>query len=75
MVADVSFKFRTRLVVLFHTNARIHSLPTAASMTASQAQVFSEALDYYLGEGKQYIPELYKLAHANTKEANDKILH
>ncbi|KAK0117789.1 hypothetical protein ONS95_012115 [Cadophora gregata] len=50
-----------------------HILPTAASMTANQSQIFSEALDYYLGEGAEYIPKIYKLSKANTKEADDLI--
>jgi hypothetical protein len=51
-----------------------NSLPTAASMTANQSQVFSQALDYYLGDGAKYIPHLHQLANANTKEADDLIL-
>lgn len=43
-------------------------------MTANQSQVFSQALDYYLGDGAKYIPEIHKLAKANTKEADDLIL-
>lgn len=43
-------------------------------MTANQSQVFTQALDYYLGDGAKYIPELYKLSKANTKEADDLIM-
>ena len=43
-------------------------------MTANQSQLFSQALDYYLGEGQKYIPDLYELSKQNTKEADDKIL-
>ncbi|KAH6707569.1 9,12-octadecadienoate 8-hydroperoxide 8R-isomerase [Leptodontidium sp. MPI-SDFR-AT-0119] len=50
-----------------------HILPTAASMTANQSQVFTQALDYYLGDGSKYLPELYKLSKANTKEADELI--
>jgi len=42
-------------------------------MTANQSQVFSEALDYYLGDGAEYIPKIYKLCKANNKEADDLI--
>jgi linoleate 8R-lipoxygenase/9,12-octadecadienoate 8-hydroperoxide 8R-isomerase len=49
-------------------------MPTSASMTANQSQVFSQALDYYLGEGAKHIPVLYKLSKQNTKEAEDTIL-
>lgn len=52
----------------------IFRLPTASAMTANQSQVFSQALDYYLGEGVKYIPELHKLSKEDTKEADDKIL-
>jgi hypothetical protein len=38
-------------------------------MTANQSQIFTQALDYYLGEGQKHIPDLY-----DTKEADDKIL-
>ncbi|TVY26923.1 Psi-producing oxygenase A [Lachnellula hyalina] len=51
-----------------------HLLPTAAAMTANQSQIFTQSLDYYLGDGAQYIPELYRLSKENTKEAEDKIL-
>ncbi|KAL2062890.1 hypothetical protein VTL71DRAFT_5962 [Oculimacula yallundae] len=50
-----------------------HILPTAASMTANQSQIFSESLDYYLGEGSKHIPSIYKLSKANTREADDTI--
>lgn len=42
-------------------------------MTANQSQVFTQALDYYLGDGSKYLPELYKLSKANTKEADELI--
>jgi len=42
-------------------------------MTANQSQVFSQALDYYLGEGSKYIPLIHNLAKANTKEADERI--
>lgn len=51
-----------------------HILPTAASMTANQSQIFSQSLDYYLTDGAQYIPDLYKLSKSNTKEADELIL-
>jgi linoleate 8R-lipoxygenase/9,12-octadecadienoate 8-hydroperoxide 8R-isomerase len=49
-------------------------MPASASMTANQSQVFSQALDYYLGEGAKHIPVLYKLSKQNTKEAEDTVL-
>jgi len=52
----------------------ILGMPTSAAMTANQSQVFSQALDYYLGDGAKHIPILYKLSKENTKEAEDTIL-
>jgi hypothetical protein len=43
-------------------------------MTANQSQIFSQALDYYLGDGAKYKPDLFKLARQNTKEADDTLL-
>jgi hypothetical protein len=58
----------------FERRANLKSLPTAASMTANQSQIFSQALDYYLGDGAKYIPKIHELAKANTKEADELIL-
>jgi hypothetical protein len=58
----------------FDSFANLKRLPTAASMTANQSQVFSQALDYYLGDGAKYIPKLHSLAKANTREADNLIL-
>jgi hypothetical protein len=58
-------------LIILMMNAR---LPTVASMTANQSQIFSQAFDYYLGEGAKYIPDLYNLSKQNTKEADDKIM-
>ena len=49
-------------------------LPTAASMTVNQSQLFCEAFDYYLGDGKEHLPELHRLSKINGKEADDKIM-
>lgn len=46
-------------------------LPTAAAMVANQAQLFSQVLDYYLGEGSQHLPELYRLSNQDTTKADD----
>ena len=51
-------------------------LPTAGGMVANQGQLFAQCLDFYLSEeGKQYLPEINRLAKANTKEADDELLH
>jgi linoleate 8R-lipoxygenase/9,12-octadecadienoate 8-hydroperoxide 8R-isomerase len=49
-----------------------HVLPTAGGMVANQAQLFSQCLDYYLSEeGAVHLPEIRRLAHLNTPEADD----
>ncbi|KAL8796662.1 MAG: hypothetical protein Q9195_001052 [Heterodermia aff. obscurata] len=51
-------------------------LPSAGAMVANQAQVFTQLLDYYLSDdGKQHLPEINRLAKANTADADNKILH
>lgn len=42
---------------------------------ANQAQVFGQVLDYYLGDGKEHLPEINRLAKLNTPEADDILLH
>ncbi|KAH6665675.1 putative fatty acid oxygenase PpoA [Halenospora varia] len=49
-------------------------LPTAASMAASQAQMFSIALDYYLGDGAEHLPALYTLAKDSSDASDEKLL-
>ncbi|KAG4035571.1 hypothetical protein MFRU_001g03400 [Monilinia fructicola] len=50
-------------------------LPTSAAMTANQSQLFTQVLDYYLSPvGNSHLPQLYTLAHENTKEADDLLL-
>ncbi|EEP80274.1 hypothetical protein UREG_05116 [Uncinocarpus reesii 1704] len=52
-----------------------HILPTAGGMVANQGQLFSQCLDYYLSpEGSSHLPEIRRLAHLNTKEADDLLL-
>lgn len=51
-------------------------LPTAGAMVANQAQVFTQALDFYLMEENQvHLKEINRLAKMDTPEADDKILH
>ncbi|KAJ9645772.1 hypothetical protein H2199_002812 [Coniosporium tulheliwenetii] len=50
--------------------------PTATAMVPNQAQVFTQALDFYLSpRGQPYLPEINRLAKLDTPEADDKILH
>ncbi|RDW95053.1 hypothetical protein BP5796_00816 [Coleophoma crateriformis] len=51
-----------------------HLLPTACAGTANQAQLFSQVVDYYLGAGSKYLPDLYDLSHQDTLESNEKVL-
>jgi linoleate 10R-lipoxygenase len=51
-------------------------LPTATAMVPNQSEVFTQLLDYYLSdEGKQYLPDIRRLALQDTAEADKKILH
>ncbi|KAI9888686.1 MAG: hypothetical protein M1814_006542 [Vezdaea aestivalis] len=51
-------------------------LPTACAMVPNQAQVFTQALDYFLSEeGKVHLPEIKRLAKLDTPEADEIILH
>jgi linoleate 10R-lipoxygenase len=50
-------------------------LPTAGAMVANQAQVFGQIIDFYLGPGKEHIPEINRLAKLNTDEADEILLH
>ncbi|PWY87652.1 heme peroxidase [Aspergillus heteromorphus CBS 117.55] len=52
-----------------------HILPTAGGMVANQAQLFSQCLDYYLSEeGSAHLPDINRLAKANTPEADSLLL-
>lgn len=44
-------------------------------MVANQAQVFGQVLDFYLGDGKEHLPEINRLAKLNTAKADDILLH
>jgi len=51
-------------------------LPTATAMVPNQAQVFTQLIGYYLSdEGKKHLPEIRRLALADTPEADEKLLH
>lgn len=50
-------------------------LPTSAAMTANQSQLLSQVIDYYLSDaGSSHLPQLYTLAHGNSKEADNLLL-
>ncbi|KAF9877234.1 fatty acid oxygenase [Colletotrichum karsti] len=50
-------------------------MPTIAANVTNQSQVTSLCIDYYLTEaGKKHLPELYRLAHENTEEADQTLM-
>lgn len=48
-------------------------LPASVAACANQTQVLSQAIDYYLGDGKQHLPTMYTLAHLDTSDADEKL--
>lgn len=50
-------------------------MPTACAMVPNQSQVFSQIMDYYLGEeGIKHLPEIQRLAKIDNKESEDKLM-
>jgi hypothetical protein len=43
--------------------------------TTMMSVFLSQCLDYFLGSGNAHLPELYRLAHAGTVDADAKLLH
>ncbi|KAK7728859.1 hypothetical protein SLS63_006467 [Diaporthe eres] len=48
-------------------------LPASVAACANQTQVLSQAIDYYLGDGKEHLPAMYALAQHHTEDANEKL--
>lgn len=48
-------------------------LPASVAACANQTQVLSQAIDYYLGDGKEHLPAMYALAHQGTEDADEKL--
>lgn len=48
-------------------------LPASVSACANQTEVLSQAMDYYLGDGKDHLPTMYDLAHQDTDDADEKL--
>lgn len=44
---------------------------TMGGMVANQGQLFGQVIDYFFTAGREHIPELHRLARANTPEADD----
>lgn len=49
-------------------------LPTAAAVVPTQAEVFAQAVDYYLGEGSGLLGELNRVACLPSSEETDALL-
>ncbi|KAF8856230.1 linoleate diol synthase [Acephala macrosclerotiorum] len=49
-------------------------MPMTTTVVATHTQAMSQCLDYYLGEGKEHLPELYRLSHLGTKEASELLM-
>jgi linoleate 8R-lipoxygenase/9,12-octadecadienoate 8-hydroperoxide 8R-isomerase len=67
---------------LLHTNSGLdiptivaeHMIPAAAALITQQSQTFVECLDFYLSEaGCIHLPEIHRLAHLDTPEADEKL--
>ncbi|TDZ48293.1 Linoleate diol synthase [Colletotrichum trifolii] len=50
-------------------------MPVVTANVTNQSQVMALCLDYYLGdEGNSHLPELYRLAHEDTPEADELLM-
>ncbi|EAW09782.1 peroxidase/cytochrome P450 family protein [Aspergillus clavatus NRRL 1] len=50
-------------------------LPTVIAMVPSQAQAFTQIIDFYLSkEGSKYLPEIQRLAREESKESDEQLL-
>lgn len=49
-------------------------LLTSTAGSANQIMVLSQAVDYYLGDGSEHLKEMYSLAHAGTKAADELLM-
>ncbi|CAK7274991.1 hypothetical protein SEPCBS119000_006456 [Sporothrix epigloea] len=52
-----------------------HILPTAGAMVPNQAEVFAQAVDFYLSPaGKQHIPDIHRVANLAVSPETDALL-
>ncbi|KAI1853021.1 hypothetical protein JX265_012777 [Neoarthrinium moseri] len=49
-------------------------MPISAAGTTIMSGLLSQCLDYYLGSGSEHLPDLYKLSHDDSEEADEKLL-
>jgi hypothetical protein len=53
-----------------------HILGTAGGMVANQGQLFAQTIEYYLvGAGKKHWADISRLAHDDSEEAFEKLMH
>jgi hypothetical protein len=50
-------------------------MPLISANVPNQSQVMAQCIDYYLGDGAEHLPELYRLARENTPAADEKLMH
>ncbi|KAI1495045.1 linoleate diol synthase precursor [Biscogniauxia mediterranea] len=50
-------------------------IPVSAVTTALMSGLLSQCVDYFLGDGSDHLPELYRLAHEDTSEADNQLMH
>ncbi|KAH7303488.1 linoleate diol synthase [Stachybotrys elegans] len=50
-------------------------MPISAAGTTIMSGLLSQCLDYFLGDGSEHLPELYRLAKEDTVEADGKLMH
>lgn len=76
-LADYRTQFVRRLLesgLDIDTTVAAHIMSTAAAIITQQSRTFVECLNYYLSEeGSVHLPEIYRLAHLDTPEADEKI--
>ena len=49
-------------------------LPTAGAMVPNQGEVFAQAVDFYLGEGRGHLGEIHRVANLEDSEESDSLL-
>lgn len=52
-----------------HEMAFSQIMPTAVAMVPNQSQVFTQIMDYYLGDGISHLPHIQQLALDNSEES------
>lgn len=50
-------------------------MPISAAGTTIMSGLLSQCLDYFLGDGSEHLPELYRLSHEDSSDAEEKLMH